>query len=90
MLHAALGQPSPQPFLWVNRPWHYWDWTPAGEKSDPERLCEALRRNGVRTIVLAYRDALEYEAPPCLRSWVKTDFIQDRAALPLAVYKRAP
>jgi hypothetical protein len=74
VLQAIAGQPSPQPFVWLDRSVTY---QPGG--IDETRFCGALQDNGVKTIIVRAADPAEaMSVMPCLADWVNRDFHLER------------
>lgn len=73
LLYPLLGQPPPQPFLWF--------WVPVtfSGRSDEDKLCGALKKSGVRTVVLTGNgQGNNLDIAPCLKRWLESDFQLDR------------
>ncbi|MFH2203040.1 MAG: hypothetical protein ABIJ96_07995 [Elusimicrobiota bacterium] len=83
VLYALLGQPPPQPFVWFHPQLTY----RKGEPDEP-RLCGALRRNGVRTVIVRSRDPdTTLSAIPCLAQWLDTTFSMETRFGDFHVYR---
>lgn len=83
ILHALLGQPSPQPFVWFDE-----GLTHRRGELDEARLCDSLQKNNVRTIVLVNKNGVNYDSVPCLERWLSSDFLADRMIFPFYFYRR--
>lgn len=84
ILHAALGQPSPQPFIWCFHPINFQRNGP-----DAEFLCSTLSRSRVRTVLwtAAEGQLSEKPVPACFKEWLLGGFEPDRRIGPFTAYR---
>ena len=74
ILHALAGQPSPQPFVWLDPSVTY-----QTGGIDEERFCGALRAGAVKTIVVRSADPGEAMSDmPCFARWVDAEFLLEK------------
>jgi hypothetical protein len=84
VLYGILGQPSPQPFVWFNPRIAF----RKGEPDEP-RLCGALERRGVNTILVTVDDQrLALANAPCLADLLASRFRPDGDFGTIHAYRR--
>lgn len=83
LFHVLLRQPSPQPFVWFLKGLTHREGEP-----DESRICGSLRRNGVRTMVLAWDSDVTAGSLPCVQRWLQDEFAPDRKIGDYLIYRR--
>lgn len=84
VLYGILGQPAPEPFVWFNPRIAFRKGT-----EDEPRLCGALEKNGVKTIVITVEDQARALAEvPCLRGLLAASFRPDGQFGVMHAYRR--